>query len=98
MDIGRIRGSVWATVKDRRFEGIPLLIIEPLDAYGRPSGDWFIAADSIGVGEGELIYYETSREAPFAFPEAWPAVDAAIVGVLDELFVPDPEKAPEGSQ
>lgn len=85
MDFGRVIGKVVATIKDERFTGIKLLVLEPLNHRFEKAGKPFIAADGVGVGEGEIVYYETSREAPFAFPESNPAVDASIVGIVDHV-------------
>ena len=37
MQIGRVIGDVVATRKDERFDGIPLLMVQPLAANGEAS-------------------------------------------------------------
>jgi ethanolamine utilization protein EutN len=82
MDFGRVIGRVVCTIKDPKLDNLPLLIVEGCHHDGRPAGTRFIAADAIGVGEGEFVFYETSGEAPLAW-EKRPPVDAAIVGIVN---------------
>ena len=84
MDFGRVIGRVVCTIKDPKLENLPLLIIEGCNHDGTPAGARFIAADAIGVGQDEFVWYETSGEAPLAW-ETRPPVDAAIVGIVDKV-------------
>ena len=86
MELGRIVGTVTCTIKDPQLDGVTLLLVEPLDQSLKNAGKAFVAADAVGAGRGELIYYETAREAPFAFANE-PPVDAAIVGIVDKIAV-----------
>lgn len=84
MDFGRVIGRVVCTIKDPKLDNLPLLIIEGTDERGAAVGVQMIAADSIGVGDGQFVWYETSGEAPLAF-ENKPPIDATIVGLIDEV-------------
>jgi ethanolamine utilization protein EutN len=84
MDFGRVIGRVVCTIKDPKLENLPLMIVQGCDDTGEPNAPRIIAADAIGVGEGEFVWYETSREAPMAW-ERQPPVDAAIVGIVDKV-------------
>jgi len=86
MDFGRIVGRVVCTIKDPKLENLPLLIVQSCDHSGAPAGPRIIAADAIGVGEGEFVWYETMRQAPDAW-EHQPPVDASIVGIADQVTV-----------
>lgn len=70
-----------------------LLLVQPLDwVTDAPAGDPLVAADTVGAGAGETVFFVASREAIVAF-EGWdgetaaksdlPPVDAAIVGIID---------------
>ena len=85
MDIGKIIGTVVCTIKDPKLEGMKLMLLQPTDHTLEPAGTPFVALDGIGCGRGEHVFYETSREAPFAFPDIQPPVDAAICGILDSV-------------
>ena len=54
-----------------------------------------VAADSTRMaGPGEIVYYESGREAALALEPAFVPVDHAIVGIVDGLHVPGREPAP----
>lgn len=86
MQLGRIVGSVVATTVYRGVEGVPLLIVQPLDRRLNDRGRPVIAADALRMaGPGELVYVVASREAALAMPEPFVPVDHAIVGIVDAV-------------
>ena len=86
MQLGRVIGTVVATVKYEGLEGIKLLIVQPLDRHQEPEGRPVVAADAVHMaGPGELIYFVGSREAAQALPETFVPVDHAIVGIVDAV-------------
>lgn len=88
MKLGRVVGTVVASVKYVGLEGVKFLIVQPLDKKLQPVGQPFVAADGTAMaGPGELIYYEESREAALACPVKFVPVNHAIVGLVDELKV-----------
>ncbi|KAF0199754.1 MAG: ethanolamine utilization protein EutN/carboxysome structural protein Ccml [Bacteroidetes bacterium] len=87
MKLGKVIGRVISTRKIASFEGLKLLLVQPLDENRNPSGDAFVAADTIQSGVGELIYYETSKEAGRVLVNTMNPVDAAIMGIVDELYI-----------
>jgi microcompartment protein CcmK/EutM len=81
--LARVVGTVVATRKDAGLTGIKLLVVQPLETDGKPSGKPLVAVDSVGAGAGEDVFYVKGREASFPFlPQEVPA-DAAIVGIVD---------------
>jgi ethanolamine utilization protein EutN len=85
MYLGRVVGSVWATMKDHRLEGHRLLLVQPVTPELQPTGKRLICADWTGAGAGELVYWTRSREAAYAFlPEEVP-VDSTVVGIVDSI-------------
>jgi len=86
MQLGRVIGTVVATVKYEGLEGVKLLIVQPLDKRQEPEGRPVVAADAVHMaGPGELIYFVGSREAAQALPEPFVPVDHAIVGIVDAV-------------
>lgn len=100
MKLGRVRGTVVATVKADGLEGVKLLIVEPLDDDREPAGRAVVAADAVAMaGPGELVYFVASREAAQALEPSFVPVDHAIVGIVDEWDVapsPGPRSAEGG--
>lgn len=86
MQLGRVIGTVVATVKSDGLEGVRFLWVQPLDADQQPSGSPVVAADAVhAAGPGELVYWVASREAAEAMEERFVPVDHAIVGIVDEV-------------
>lgn len=88
MQLGRVRGTVVATIKSDGLEGVRFLIVQPLDKHQDPVGDPLVAADAVHMaGPGELVYFVASREAAEALPVRFVPVDHAIVGIVDQVQV-----------
>jgi len=87
MYLARIVGRVVSTVKQDTLHGVPLQWLQPVTASGKERGGPIVAADTFGLGPGELCYYITAREASIALWKLDVAVDAAVVGKVDRLDV-----------
>ncbi len=83
MQIGRVIGDVVATRKQPGFEGIALLLVQPLGPAREPQGRPIVAVDSVGAGVGEDVFFVRGREASFPFHPTDVPADAGIVGILD---------------
>lgn len=87
MFLGRVVGSVWATVKNDCLEGHRLLVVQPVTPELKDTGKRIICTDCTGAGAGELIYWARAREASSAFLPDEVVTDATIVAIIDELHV-----------
>lgn len=86
MKLGRVRGTVVATVKDPGMTGMKLLIVQPLDERRNGLGSCVVAADGVyQAGVGDLVYFVASREAAEAMEPRFVPVDHAIVGIVDDV-------------
>ncbi|MDA8238446.1 MAG: EutN/CcmL family microcompartment protein [Chloroflexi bacterium] len=86
MQLGRVVGTVVATVKVPGLTGVKLLVVQPLDRALRPVGGQVVAADAVHMaGPGELVYVVAAREAAQAMPDPFVPVDHAIVGIVDAV-------------
>ncbi|HET7091944.1 MAG TPA: EutN/CcmL family microcompartment protein, partial [Thermomicrobiales bacterium] len=83
MQVARVVGDVVATRKDAKLEGLKLLILQPLGSDRQPAGRMLVAADSVGAGVGEIVFFVRGREASFPFLPVEAPVDAGIVGIVD---------------
>ena len=88
MLIGQVVGTVVATQKHRKFEGAKLLLVQPLNTDGTPRGTALLAVDGVGAGVDEkvLIVLE-GRAAGEALGRKAAPVDAAIIGIIDEIDI-----------
>jgi ethanolamine utilization protein EutN len=89
MQLGRIIGNVVCTVKNASLTGHKLLLVQPIDRHGRDRGRPFVAVDSVGAGAGETIYWCRGREASFPFLPNDVPTEATIVGIVDQVNIPE---------
>jgi microcompartment protein CcmK/EutM len=85
MTLARVVGRVWATMKNDTLEGKKMLVLQPVDPHGRASGKPLVALDAVGAGAAELVYFCRGREASFPWLPAEVPVEAAVVGIVDEV-------------
>jgi ethanolamine utilization protein EutN len=85
MYLGEVIGAVVATRKAEGLTGVKLLLVQPLDEDRRAVGPCQVAADTVRAGPGDLVYLVASREAALALDPSFVPVDAAIVGIVDDL-------------
>lgn len=85
MKLGRVIGTLVASVKAPGMEGLKLLIVRPLTAQLGDDGEPFVATDaSAQASSGDLVTYEASREAALLHDPWFIPVDHAIVGIVDQ--------------
>lgn len=87
MQLARIIGTVVSTVKSDSLVGRKLLVIQPLDAQLKEAGKPMIAIDSVGAGEGEVVFWCRGKESSFPFSPIEVPTDCTIVGIVDSVFV-----------
>jgi ethanolamine utilization protein EutN len=88
MQIARVIGTVVATQKHRKFEGAKLLLVQAVNPDDTPRGSAILAVDGVGAGihEKVLVVLE-GRAAGEALGRKAAPVDAAIVGIIDDLDI-----------
>ena len=89
MYLGRVIGTCVASQRSPGLDGVRMLLAEPVDGAGRVTGAPFVAADTVSAGPGELVFLVGAREASLALEQPFVPVDAAIVGLVDEVHRTD---------
>ncbi|WP_106766205.1 EutN/CcmL family microcompartment protein [Paenibacillus faecalis] len=86
MIVGQIMGSLWATRKDSKLNGLTFLVVKPL-SYNDASEnlDYFVAADNAGAGIGDTVLVTTGSAARASLTGSDVPVDAVIVGIVDSI-------------
>jgi len=88
MILGRVIGQVVPCIVTPGLEGVPMLLVQPLDKTLKPKGKAIVAADSTRMaGPGELVAYEGGREAAMALDPSYVPVDHAIIAIVDGVNV-----------
>ena len=91
MYLGRVIGTVVAARKVAGLEGKKMLVVQPVDDQGNETRGQEVAVDTVQAGQGDLVYLVGSREAALALDPWFVPVDAAIVGIVDDVHAPERE-------
>jgi microcompartment protein CcmK/EutM len=89
MLLARVTGTVVATRKDERLVSNKLLVVRPVDPAGTLEGSSLVAVDTVDAGVGETVLIVSGSSARMASGLKDCPVDAAIVGIVDEIEVSD---------
>jgi microcompartment protein CcmK/EutM len=87
MQLARVIGDIVATRKEPGYEGVTLLVIQPLLPDGTDTGRPLVAVDAVGAGAGERVFFVRGKEASFPFHPTEVPADAGIVGIVDHWTV-----------
>ena len=86
MYIGKVIGSVVATVKISHLEGRALLLVDQLDLRGQETGAYDIAVDTVQAGPGDtVLVLDEGNGARQVLGLDPGAIRAVIVGIVDEV-------------
>lgn len=89
MQLAKVIGTVVATQKDPRLQGVKLLVLQPLNSKQENDGKPFVACDAVGAGNSEFVFYAKSKEGAFALPDQGACVDASVTGIIDYVYARD---------
>jgi ethanolamine utilization protein EutN len=89
MYLGRVTGTVVANQKAEGMEGMKLLLVQPVDDQMKNNGPLQVAVDTVQAGPGDLVSLVGSREAALACQPHFVPVDAAIIGIVDQVYTPE---------
>jgi ethanolamine utilization protein EutN len=83
--LAKVIGTVVAERKSEGLAGVKLMIVQPLDAAEKPAGDPHVACDTVQAGTGDRVWCVGAREAALALEDWFVPVDAAIVGIVEQV-------------
>ena len=87
MLLARVAGTVVASRKELRLEGLKFLLLEQLDVDNKPTGGYVVAADAVGAGLDEVVMYaagSSARQTEFTHERP---VDAVVMAIVDSWEV-----------
>ena len=85
MNIGKVVGTVIASRKDPKLEGLKLLIVQNTDLTGSGKGSHIVAVDAVGAGLGEVVLYAAGSSARQTDVTQNRPVDHVIMAIVDEI-------------
>lgn len=83
MLIGKVIGTVVATQKDEKLEGLKFLMLRQLDMQGNAKDGYVVAVDAMGAGVGEVVLYASGSSARQTTITDKRPCDAVIMAIVD---------------
>jgi microcompartment protein CcmK/EutM len=83
--LAKVVGTVVATRKDPRLVSNKLMVVRPVDPRGKADANHLVAVDTVDAGVGETVLVVSGSSARMAAGMKDCPVDAAIVGIVDEV-------------
>ena len=80
-------GRADSSVKHVGLDGAKLLVVQEIDGSLKPHGDFILTVDTQGAGIGEVVAVITGSAATRSVGKGDVPYDAAIVAIMDHLFV-----------
>ena len=87
MKLGRIVGTVVATRKDEKIDGLRLYVVRDLSLDLGAKDSFVVAADSVGAGVGEVVLYASGSSARQTTATDKRPVDATVMAIVDTIDV-----------
>ena len=87
MLLGRVIGTVWATRKDEKLEGMKFLIVRAVDTDYKPLDSFVVAVDAVGAGAGEIVLLAQGSSGRLTWITKDKPVDAVIMAIVDRLEI-----------
>ena len=83
MLLGKVVGTVVATRKDEKMEGLKFLVVRQISVDGQESANYVVAVDAVGAGVGEVIMYASGSSARQTKITDQRPCDAVIMAIVD---------------
>ena len=83
MLIGKVVGTLVATRKDEKLEGLKFHVVKQMDVEGKESGGYVVAVDAVGAGVGEVVLFATGSSARQTVVTDRRPCDAVIMAIVD---------------
>jgi len=86
--LGRVTGQVVSTHKEKLLEGVKFLVVEQIDPRNLAgTGNFVIAVDGVGAGEGEVVFYVSGSSARMTEVTNGRPSDATITAIVDSIDI-----------
>ena len=87
MKLGRIVGTVVATRKDEKIDGLRLYVVRDLSLEMGAKDSFVVAADAVGAGVGEVVLYASGSSARQTRATDKRPIDATVMAIVDTIDV-----------
>ncbi len=87
MYLARVAGTVVATQKEPAMTGSTFLMLERINEKLQPQGEFLVAVDAVGAGEGEVVLYASGSSARQTTVTRDRPADAVIMAIVDSFAI-----------
>jgi len=87
MKLGKVIGTVVATRKDEKLDGLRLYVVQDISPDTKGKDAFVVAVDGVGAGVGEVVLYASGSSARQTRATDGRPVDAVIMAIVDTLDV-----------
>ncbi len=92
MKLAKVLGTVVATQKDAKLQGLKFLVLGVWGADNKASGDSVVAVDAVGAGVGEMVLFASGSSARQTEATDNKPVDAVVMAIVDTWEIEGTEK------
>ncbi len=86
MFLGVVKGSIYSTINHPAYDNRRLLFVDRIAPDGNETGQYLIAVDSVGAGDGEtVLVIDEGNSARQVLDDSMAPVRSVIVGIVDEI-------------
>jgi microcompartment protein CcmK/EutM len=96
MKLAKVLGTVVATQKDSKLEGLRFLMLGEWSADNKPTGGSVVAVDAVGAGVGEMVLFASGSSARQTGSTDNKPVDAVVMAIVDSWEIDGDEKYRKG--
>ena len=91
MILGKVIGNIVTVIKDEKYNGLKVMIVQEMDMSGNLEQNYFISIDLIGVGIDEVVMVVNGTPARSSDETFDKGVDSIIVAKIEILIFEDGE-------
>ncbi len=92
MQLGKIVGTVVATHKDEKLEGLKFHVVQHCDVDGKLKDGFVVAVDAMGAGIGEVVLTAAGSAARLTPITEGKPVDTVIMAIVDIVEIDGKER------
>jgi microcompartment protein CcmK/EutM len=83
MLLGKVVGTLVATRKDEKMEGLKFLVVRQITVDNAETPNYVVAVDAVGAGVGEVVMYASGSSARQTKITDQRPCDAVIMAIVD---------------
>ncbi len=96
MKLAKVLGTVVATAKDEKLQGLRFLMLGQYGPDNKPTGGSVVAVDAVGAGVGEMVLFASGSSARQTVRTDKKPVDAVVMAIVDSWEIDGDEKYRKG--